>query len=60
MTKEDLQIEINLNHTAKEILDKLDDLALDKDTRNKIELLAETVMEVTADKIMNHTGNTAE
>ena len=52
--KEDLQIEIDLNKIAMEVLEKLEKLDINADLKSKIELLAETVMEDTADKIMNN------
>ena len=54
MNKEDLQIEIDLNKIAMEVLKKIEKLDIDADLKSKIELLAETVMEDTADKIMNN------
>ena len=54
MNKEDLQIEIDLNKIAMEVLKKIEKLDIDADLKSKIELMAETVMEDTADKIMNN------
>ena len=57
MNKEDLQTEIDLNKIAMEVLKKIEKLDIDADLKSKIELLAETVMEDTADKIMNNEKN---
>lgn len=54
ITKEDLDKEIELNHTAKTVLDLLDDMQVDEDTKAKIELIAETIMEDTAGKILSY------
>jgi len=50
---EDLKYEIELNNTALMILDTLDNLDISKELKDKITLIAETVLEDTADKIMN-------
>jgi len=54
MNKEDLQVEISLNKISMEVLKKIEKLDINADLKSKIELLAETVMEDTADKIMNN------
>jgi hypothetical protein len=60
MNKEDLQMEIDLNKIAYEVLNKLEKLDIDADLKSKIELMAETVMEDTADKIMNNAKITVD
>jgi hypothetical protein len=57
---EDIKIEIDLNKIAYEVLNKLEKLDIDADLKSKIELLAETVMEDTADKIMNNAKITVD
>lgn len=60
MNKEDIKIEIDLNKIANEVLNKLEKLDIDADLKSKIELLAETVMEDTADKLMNNAKITVD
>lgn len=57
---EDIKIEIDLNKIANEVLNKLEKLDIDADLKSKIELLAETIMEDTADKLMNNAKITVD
>lgn len=56
----DIKIEIDLNKIANEVLNKLEKLDIDADLKSKIELLVETVMEDTADKLMNNAKITVD
>ena len=53
LNHEDLNYEIELNNTAMLILNTLDTLDINKELKDQITLIAETVLEDTADKIMN-------
>ncbi|OPZ79375.1 MAG: hypothetical protein BWY78_00049 [Alphaproteobacteria bacterium ADurb.Bin438] len=51
MTKEDLEIEIELNHKAYKTLKEVEELDINQDLKDHIILMCETVMEDTNKKI---------